>query len=119
MRDFRVLIVWRKAHRVVLKIYSVSEGWPQREMYGLTSQVRQAALSVPANIAEGCGRSSEREFKQYLGYAQGSASELEYQLLLAKDLRLIPKREWEEVSSDVVEVKKMLAGLINKLKADS
>ena len=89
MRSFRELEVWKQAHQLTLDVYRVSKPFPREELFGLTGQVRRSAASIPANIAEGCGRDGEAEFARFLGIAMGSASELEYHLLLVRDLELI------------------------------
>jgi four helix bundle protein len=119
MRDYHDLKVWAKAHQLALSIYKVSAGFPQREIYALTSQLRRAAISVASNIAEGCGRYSEAEFAHFLQIAMGSASELQYELLLARDLSFLSESEFQPLDNDVVEVKKMLVALIQKLNAKS
>lgn len=119
MRDFRDLKVWQKAHLLALAVYKATKKFPKDELYGLTSQLRRSAASVATNIAEGCGRSGEAEFARFLHIAMGSASEAEYQLLLARDLRLVNGSEYEPLSRDVIEVKRMLTSLVQKLKADS
>jgi len=86
MKDFRSLKVWEKAHELVLKAYKATDLFPKHELYGITSQIRRAAASVPTNIAEGCGKDSDAELKRYFLIAMGSASELEYLLILARDL---------------------------------
>ncbi len=86
MRDFHQLQVWEKSHRFALAVYQVSRAFPSSELYGLTSQIRRASLSIPSNIAEGCGRQGPPEFARFLHIAMGSASEVEYQLLFARDL---------------------------------
>jgi four helix bundle protein len=92
MEDFKDLRVWAKAHELTLLIYKRTRTFPKEEVYGLTSQTRRAASSVGANIAEGCGRRSDGEMKRFLQIARGSASELEYHLLLAKDLSFLVQR---------------------------
>lgn len=92
MKDFKNLIVWRKSHEFVLKIYDITKDFPKEEIYGLTSQVRRASSSVPTNIAEGCGRNTEGELYRFLCMAMGSASEVEYQLLLSYDLGFINEK---------------------------
>jgi len=87
-------------------------------LYGLTGQIRRSCSSIPANIAEGCGRNADAELKRFLGIAMGSASELEYHLLLAHDLKLLETAEYKELTSEVTEVKRMLTSFIKKLKAD-
>lgn len=84
MKDFKKLIVWKKAHEMTLNIYRTTKSFPKDEVYGLTSQLRRAASSIPANIAEGCGRNSDAELARFLQIAAGSASEVEYHLLLAR-----------------------------------
>jgi len=118
MRDFHDLKVWGKAHQLVLAIYKISAGFPQKEIYTLTSQIRRAAISIASNIAEGCGRSTETEFARFLQIAMGSASEVEYQVLLARDLGFLNSLEFEKLDSNVSEVKRMLTGLIRKLSAE-
>ena len=117
MRDFRKLDVWRKAHHFTLAVYSATRVFPKDELYGLTSQARRAAVSIPANIAEGCGRSSEREFARFLGIALGSASELQYHLLLAHDLRLLDDHVHQQLNSNVCEVKQMLTAFAQRVRA--
>ena len=110
---------WEKAHLLTLAIYKTTANFPKDELYGLTSQVRRASTSIPANIAEGCGRGSENEMARYLQISMGSASELEYHLLLAHDLGYISTDQYSGLSSELIEVKRMLTGLIKKLRADS
>ncbi len=97
MQNFRELKVWNKAHAVTLAAYSATESFPASERYGLTSQMRRAATSIAANIAEGCGRSSDADFARFLHVALGSASELEYLVLLARDLRLITNTTYDAI----------------------
>lgn len=118
MRDFRKLKVWEQAHSLALDVYKETRNFPSSEIYGLTSQMRRCATSIPSNIAEGCGRAGGADFQRFLVIAMGSASELEYQLLLAKDLNLLKKEPWESLSQQTVSVKRMLGTLINKLKAE-
>ena len=119
MRDFHDLKVWGKTHQLVLAIYKISAGFPQREVYALTSQLRRAAISMASNIAEGCGRSTEAEFARFLQIAMGSASEVQYDLLLARDLGFLNNSESHQLENDVIEVKRMLTALIQKLSAES
>jgi len=119
MRDFRTLKVWQKAHQVTLRVYTATRTFPKDELYGLTSQIRRSAASIPTNVAEGCGRSGGPEFARFLNIAMGSASELEYQLLLAGDLKLLDPDQYQALSADVIEVKRMLASLFRRLKAES
>ena len=89
MRDFRKLKVWEKAHHFTLQVYEITNNFPHDERFGLTVRLRRAAASVPTNIAEGCGRNSERELARFMGIAAGSANEVEYQLILARDLNYV------------------------------
>ena len=118
MRAFRDLIVWQKAHQLTLDLYRVTKSFPRDEQYGLTSQIRRAAASVGANIAEGCGRGTARDFARFVQMALGSASELEYELLLASDLGLFPGTTYSQFESAIVSVKRMLTGLARPLTAD-
>ena len=117
MKDFRELKVWHKAHHLTLLIYKVTASFPREEVYGLTSQIRRACASIPANIAEGCGRKGDAEFGRFLQIAMGSACELEYHLLLAHDLSFLSSAHYERLSEDVTEVKRMLTSLLQKVRA--
>lgn len=116
MKDFKSLNVWKKSHSYTLKIYKLSLIFPKDELYGLTSQIRRSASSIPTNIAEGCGRGSDADFSRFLQMAFGSASETEYLLLLVKDLNYISEDEYDILLQDITEIKKMLATFITKLK---
>lgn len=118
MKDFRELKVWNKSHELTLEVYRSTRSFPKQETYGLTSQMRRAAVSVSANIAEGCARGSDKELARSCQIAIGSASELEYLLQLATDLKLLNVSESTPLTNRIVEVKKMLAGLIKKLTAE-
>jgi four helix bundle protein len=119
MRDFKDLKVWEKAHRLTLAAYKATSTFPQHELFGLTSQLRRASVSIPANIAEGCGRSGSPELARFLRIAFGSASELEYHIILSADLCYLNKSNSEHLIKQVTEVKRMLTSLIQKLTADS
>jgi four helix bundle protein len=119
MQDFRNLKVWEKAHALTLDIYKASKSFPREEMYGLTSQIRRASVSIGSNIAGGSCRKGDAEFARFLQMAAGSASEVEYQLLLTRDLEFLRIADYQRVSDEVVEVKRMLAALMQKLRADS
>jgi len=112
MRDFKELKVWQKSHELTMKIYRASGGFPRREMFGLTTQLRRASSSVGANLAEGCGRQTDGELGRYVQIAMGSASELEYHLLLARDLEYLAKSEFDDLQTDLTLVRKMLASLL-------
>ena len=115
MRDFREIKVWSKAHGLTLDVYKATRSFPKDELYGLTSQTRRAAVSVGANIAEGCGKNSRPDFARYLQTALGSATELEYHLLLAQDIGYLVAENHEELTARVREVKRMLTGFIQHL----
>src|SRR6266567_7507728 len=116
MEDFKQLKVWLKAHELTLRIYGHTRSFPKEEMYGLTSQMRRASGSIGANIAEGCGRRSDPEMKRFVQIARGSASELEYHLLLAKDLQFLTVEEFADLESKVFEIQRMLASLVERLQ---
>ena len=118
MKDFHELKVWQKAHQLTLAIYQITAVFPREELYGLTSQLRRCSSSIPANLAEGCGRNGDAEFARFCSIAMGSASELEYHLLLAKDLKLVKAKDYAELSQRATELKRMLTGLLQKLNAD-
>ena len=117
MKDFRRLLVWEKSHRLTLAVYQATATFPRSELYGLTSQIRRAAASIPANIAEGCGRSGDAELARFLQIAMGSASELEYHLLLAHDLDMLNDPNYGQLAGQVTEIKRMLVSFINKLRS--
>jgi four helix bundle protein len=119
MQDFKKLKVWDKAHQMSLTIYKTTSKFPREEMYGLTSQIRRACISIPTNIAEGCGRESKADFARFLYMAVGSASELEYLIMLSNDLILINKEEFVNIYAKIIEIRKMLTKLIKKLKTDN
>jgi four helix bundle protein len=118
MKNFRDIKAWQKSHELALAIYKATQTIPKDELYGLTSQLRRASSSIPANIAEGCGRGGDAELRQFLQIAMGSASELEYQLLLAHDLHYLETAKYQALDEQVTEVKRMLASFIQRLKAD-
>lgn len=118
MRPFRGLLVWRKGHELTLGLYKATNKFPRTEQYGLTSQIRRCAVSVCANLAEGCGRRTAADFGRFVQIALGSASELEYHLLLAADLGFLHRDEYVQFDHHVTEVKRMLTGLARKLTAD-
>jgi len=117
VKDFRSLQVWEKAHRFALEIYKATQDFPREERYGLTSQLRRAAASIPTNIAEGCGRGTEGELAQFFQIAVGSASEIEYLLQLSHDLKYLDSHRQGNLAHQVVEVRKMLISFIQTLRA--
>ena len=116
MQDFRRLRVWAAAHQLTLAAYRITRRFPRDELYGLTAQIRRSAASICANIAEGCGRRSRREFARFLDIAQGSASELEYHWILACDLGLLDQTNYESITAAVTDIKKMLTGLVRRIE---
>ena len=118
MKDFRELQVWHKAHALTLEIYRVAAKFPVEERYGLTSQLRRCGSSIPSNIAEGCGAGSDADFARFLQIAMRSACELEYLLLLSRDLGLINSGAHQSGESKTTEIKRMLSSLLGKLKAE-
>jgi len=111
-QGFKSLLVWQKGYNLAIKIYKITEKFPKSEIYGLISQMRRAAISVPANIAEGYERQHNKEYIQFLTVARGSLAELETYLLLAKDLKYITRETFKELEQDRKEVIKLLQGLI-------
>ena len=118
MRHFRSLQVWQKAHEMTLAVYKATAHFPREEIYGLVSQIRRAAASIPTNIAEGCGRDGEGELGRFMQIAMGSASELEYGLLLAHELGFLGA-EHQRLHEQCTEIKRMLTSFLHRLKADS
>src|SRR5271157_5754861 len=118
MKDFRTLKVWDRAHQLALSTYRLTRGFPKEELYGLTSQMRRCSASIPANIAEGCGRRGNGEFHRFLRIAMGSASELEYHLLLSHDLGFLGRESFDVLTPQVQEIKKMLASLIRRVASE-
>jgi four helix bundle protein len=114
--DFKDLTVWQKAQSLTVAIYSATRVLPKDEIYGLTSQLRRAAVSVDANIAGGCGRRSDGEFVRFLQIARGSASEVEHHLLLARDLKFLTQQAHKELEKQWVEVEHMLTSLVNSIQ---
>ena len=118
MKDFRDLRVWEKAHQLTLNIYRASAGFPKQEFYGLTSQIRRCSASIAANIAEGCGKRGNGEFHRFLQIASGSASELDYHLLLGRDLKYLAETEYKQIYTQLTELRRMLTSLILKVDAE-
>ena len=116
MKDFKELKVWTKAHEMTMGVYQQTRCFPKEELYGLTSQLRRSAASIGANIAEGCGRRSDGEFTRFLQIARGSASELEYHLLLARDLHLLQEDGFRKLDGQVAEVQRMLTSLVQRVQ---
>jgi len=116
MQDYKSLLVWKKAHQFTLKIYKLVASFPKEETYNLTSQIKRSSSSIGTNIAEGCGRFTQKDFANFLQIALGSSHELEYQILLAKDLNFIDVSAYTELEKEVGEIKAMLILLIKKVR---
>ena len=117
MRDFRKLQVWERSHELTLKIYELTSQFPREEIYGLTNQIRRACTSIPTNIAEGCGRESTADFARFLQIAMGSASETEYLILLAHNLKYFNAKQYVELTDAIVSVQKMLTSLLKNIRS--
>ncbi|WP_298395658.1 four helix bundle protein [Flavobacterium sp.] len=115
MRDYKKYIVWQKSHELVLDIYKTTRDFPKDELFALTNQMKRSSSSIPTNIAEGCGRNSDKDFCRFLYIAFGSANELEYQIILSIDLQFIQIENGQKLLFQIEEFKKMLNGLITKL----
>ena len=118
MQDYRKLHVWQKAHRLALDVYSISAYLVSPATWAVRDQIFRAAVSVPSNIAEGSGRGSKADFCRFLWHSMGSCNELEYDLLLARDLKFLPRSAHEALGKQVQEVRRMLTGLIQSIKVD-
>ena len=116
MRDFRQLKVWDESHKLTLEIYQVTKCFPKEELFALTSQIRRSCSSIPTNIAEGCGRESNKDYAHFLQIAIGSAFELDYQILLAKDLGYIDQQLYISLNDKVDKIRRQLANLIRKVR---
>ena len=117
MIDFRKYRVWQKSHSLVLEIYALTRFFPREEQFGIVSQINRAAVSIPTNIAEGCGRSTQKELIRFLYISSGSAHELEYLIFLSKELGFTKEEIAIEILLKTTEIKKMLSALINKVAA--
>jgi four helix bundle protein len=117
--SFRDLVVWQRSISLVRRIYETSSDWPKAELYGLTAQIRRAAVSIPANIAEGQGRNGRREFVHHLGIAHGSLCEVETMLIIAHQLEYITSANLAEQTESIREVGRLLHGLLRSLEPKS
>ena len=115
MRDYRKYDVWKLGHEITLEVYKLTKSFPKEEKYGLINQMRIAAYSIPSNIAEGCGRESDQEFKRYLTMARASASELEYFTFLVKDLGYLKEDNYSTVFNKVNKVRRSINNLIDRI----
>ena len=116
MQNYKDLKVWEKSHHFTVAVYDCTRSFPKEELYGLTNQLRRASSSIPANIAEGCGKNSKAEFAHYLNIALGSANEAEYFLILSKDLHYLSTEIFSDFIDKINQIKAMLISLINKVR---
>jgi len=117
MQNYKDLKVWGKAHQFTLEVYEITKVFPKEEIYSLTNQLRRAASSIPANIAEGCGKNSQAEFAHFLNISLGSANEAEYFLILSKDLKYLNESIFDTLVKTINEIKAMLITLISKVRS--
>ncbi|MBU1261893.1 four helix bundle protein [bacterium] len=115
VKNYQELIVWQKSIKLTKKIYACTQPFPKEENYGVTSQIRRAAVSIACNIAEGQARNSTGEFKQFLGISKGSLAELETLLLLSKEMNFLQAESYLNLSKDCEEISRLLSGLIKSL----
>lgn len=118
MHNFKNLAVWNKSRELVKEIYFLTADFPDDERYGLSSQIKRCVISIPSNIAEGSGRSSDLDFIRFLKISLGSAYELETQIILTLDLQIINEFQFDSISKNISEIQKMLHGLIKSLQTD-
>src|SRR2546428_2693878 len=118
MKDFRNLKVWERAHELTLELYRMTGRFPREELFGLTSQIRRCSASIGANIAEGCGKRGNAEFQRFLQIASGSANELDYHLLLARDLGFLDDPEYQQLFATLGQIRRQLSSLIGKVEQD-
>ena len=117
MVNYKNYLVWQRSHQLVFEIYKTLDSFPKSEQFNLTSQIRRACLSIPTNIAEGCGRETQKELIRFLYISSGSAHELDYLILVSSELNLIPEEKTTRLLDEIDQIKKMLAALINKIKS--
>lgn len=118
MRDFRKLEIWKRSHQFALKVYTATQRFPKEEAFGLTSQIRRASVSIPANIAEGCGRDTETELKRFLHIAHGSTGELDSLIELARDLNFVDGEHYNGLVEELTQIKRMIGAFARRLKAE-
>lgn len=119
MRDFRQLKVWEQSHKLTLRIYEVTKTFPCEELFAITNQIRRASSSIPANIAEGCGRGGNKEYAYFLQIATGSIFELDYHILLAHDLKYLDSVSYKELDDEIQSLKRQLTVLLRKVREAS
>lgn len=115
MRDFMKLDLWQRSHQLTLKIYRITKSFPKDEIFGLVSQMRRSSSSMPTNIAEGCGRRTNPELRRFFDFAAGSSSELQYQIILSKELNYISETDFQELHDETVSIRKMIYAYTIKL----
>ncbi len=118
MKSFKDLIVWEKSHRLAVQVYVDTKRFPKEELNGLTAEMRRCSASIPAKIAEGCGRNRDSELARFFEMAMGSACELEYLFLLSRDLGYLGQEEFNDRGGTIIEIKRMLASFLQKLKSE-
>lgn len=116
MGNFKQLKVWNRVHTLTLRLYTVTAQFPRSELFGLTQQIRRAAVSIEANLAEGCGRRTDRELSRFALIANGSANELQCQVLVARDLGYLEQNIYREIERELAEITSMLSGLVGRLR---
>jgi len=119
MVNFKNYKVWQKSHSLVFEVYKVLQYFPKEEQFNLVSQIRRAVLSIPTNIAEGCGRETQKELIRFLYISSGSAHELDYLILVSSELNIIQKETAKSLIDEIDQIKKMLAALITKIKSST
>lgn len=115
MHNYKELTVWQRSVEIATSVYKVTQNYPKHELYGLTSQIRRCTISISSNIAEGAGRSSDKDFSRFLNISYGSSFELETQLIISKELNYLDDSSFKELNSDLSEIQKMLYSFIKRL----
>lgn len=116
MRDYKKYTIWEKSHKLALEVYAITKSFPKEEMYGITSQLRRASLSVPTNIVEGAARNSQKEFAHFINISSGSAAETEYLIRFSFDLNYINEDQFIKINNEIISIRKMLNAFHQKLK---
>lgn len=119
MRDFNDLLVWQRSHELTLALYRATDNFPKNEMFGLTSQIRRAAASIPTNLAEGCGRWGDGDMGRFLQIAMGSASEVDYLMRLSQDLGYCGPNKYTELAAELGEIRRMLTAFYKRVRKPS
>lgn len=116
MQNFKELLLWQEAHQLTLSVYEATKNFPKEEIFGVTSQIRRAAVSVPCNIAEGCGRFTSKDLANFLQISLGSTNETDYLTLLAKDLNYLQQQQFDALQEKINKVRAMNINLVNKVR---